>query len=355
MVTSAVTVAAFLPPIASALRERGATVEVASAGATGVTGMDNVVLHDLPLERSGNPVSFLKAVLAAIRLVRARKPDVLVCATPVASLLGVMVGRLLRVPKVVHLAWGLRSQSLAGVPRALVGLAEKVTVRGAHLTLANSESLRRAITGLDRRVADKVECLGAGSSHGVDLERFVSREPPVHEVPVVGFVGRVRADKGIYELLDAVERLQCEGFEFELLITGTLEDEALRPRLDQAKNVRCQSHTDDVPELMGAIDVLVLPSWREGFPNVVLEASASARPVITTDATGAVDSVRHEETGLIARARDVDSLTNALRSLLERPDERVRMGVAGRRWVEESFESGFVCRRLAARIVGVEE
>ncbi len=351
MVTSAVTVSSFLPPIVRALRDRGAVVDVASAALPEGSVLDGATHHALPLARSGNPLQFVAALFAAMGLVRRTRPDVLVCATPVASLLGVVVGRLLRVPRVVHLAWGLRSESLSGPGRALVAAAERRTVRLAHSTLANSPSLRDAITAADPAVTSKVECLGEGTSHGIDLGTFPEAPVADNPLPVIGFVGRVRSDKGIRELLSAAELLEDEGLEFSLLIVGELEEEELAGRLTAIRSVEYRAHTDDVPALMRELDVLVLPTWREGFPNVVLEAAATGRPVITTDATGAVDSVRHEETGLVVPARDARALAAAMRRLVLDPQERARLGQAGRAWVERSFASREVCDRLAARLL----
>lgn len=351
MVTSGVTVSTFLAPIVRALTGRGAVVDIASSSLPDGTDLAGARHHELPMARSLNPLSLLRAIATAFSLVRRSKPDILVCATPVASLVGVVLGRALRVPHVVHLCWGLRSESMSGVARHVVSGAERLTVRLAHITLANSPSLRDAVVAADPSVAGRVECLGAGTSHGVDLTRFAPAPFGTHARPVIGFVGRVRRDKGVLELLDAADALTAEGVAFDLLVVGEFEEDDLAARIAVQPSVQHRDHTDDVPALMRELDVLVLPTWREGFPNVVLEASATARPVITTDATGAVDSVQDEVTGLVVPVRDSAALAAAMRRLIDDPAERARMGKAGRAWTEAEFDETLVCDRLAARVL----
>lgn len=345
VVTSATTARAFLPSMVHALENQGFRVDVACAE-DDEGGITFAPMHALPQKRSANPMAILRAAMSLARAVRDVRPDVLICATPVASLLGATIGRALRVPCVLHLAWGLRSESLTGLPRRAMRAVEAWTVLLAHQTLANSGSLSGELAGLTHNLG-AVTCLGAGSSHGVDLVAFPLAQPSKTLPMRVGFVGRLRRDKGVFELLDAVEQVASTGRDLTLSLTGKLEDDAVVPAVERVAVAVINERTKDVAGLMAGIDVLCLPSWREGFPNVVLEAMATGRPVITTDATGARDSVIHGVTGLRVPVRNVAALKSALIQMYDHADARVQMGMDGRSWVEKDFDETQVCTNFA--------
>lgn len=349
VVTSAATVKAFLAPMVSALRREGMDVTVVCGPGAPETVAGAPVV-ELRLDRSGSPVAAVAALTDLYTLIGRFRPHLLICATPVASLLGVVVGRLQGVGSVVHLAWGLRSESMRGVARAAMSLFETMTVRLAHLTLANSSSLRDVIIADRCGAPSRVRCLGPGSSHGVNLERFRRTDPPNNEPIVVGFVGRVRRDKGVAELLEATRRMVERGVKVALELTGPLEDSSLVDAVAQHPTAKLNAPTDTPERVMAGIDILCLPSWREGFPNVVLEASATGRPVVVSDATGVRDSVVDGLTGLRFRCGDVEDLERALTRLVESPEDRRSFGLNGRSWVEENFEESVVCTRLAGHL-----
>lgn len=351
VVTSAMTAKAFLPPIVRSLTSMGVEVDVA-CGPGGTTDIGGAPTHTIPFDRSASPGAAVRAMFALRRLVKDLEPDALVCATPVAALVGVITGRLLHVRLIAYLCWGLRSETLSGVLRNIVAACEDLTVRLADLTIANSSSLCGVIASRQPTRAARVILLGKGSSHGVDLKRFsFSPAPSTNSVPKIGFVGRIRRDKGIVELLEATAQMTKRGVPLELELTGLVEDKELEGMIADRQGVHIRGATDSINRVMQGLDILCLPSWREGFPNVVLEASATGRPVVVSDATGAVDSVVDGVTGLAFHCRDVDALDGALSWLLAAPERREAMGRAGRKWVEDNFEEGHVCNLLAARLL----
>jgi glycosyltransferase involved in cell wall biosynthesis len=152
--------------------------------------------------------------------------------------------------------------------------------------------------------------------------------------PVIGFVGRITRDKGICELMEAYERLRVEYPELRLLLVGDFDGSDAIPshvRRDMAENsqVIITGVVADTSSFYHAMDFLVLPTHREGFPNVVLEAHAARKAVVTTRATGAEDSVVDGLTGILVPVADVDSLTSALSRLIRNPEEALKMGLAG--------------------------
>jgi glycosyltransferase involved in cell wall biosynthesis len=188
----------------------------------------------------------------------------------------------------------------------------------------------------------------------VDTVRFAPVSLPlgrttreIHKIPsnavVIGFLGRVTRDKGVDELARAFEIVCRHLDDAILLIVGgyehrdhpspaTMETFSTHPR------VRHVGWVPDVLPLMAAMDIFVLPTRREGLPNVLLEAAALGLPTVTTDATGARDAIIPERTGLLVPIADIERLSAALIRLASNPTLRQEMGRAGRQWVTEHFK-----------------
>jgi lipopolysaccharide/colanic/teichoic acid biosynthesis glycosyltransferase len=208
--------------------------------------------------------------------------------------------------------------------------------------------------------ADKAVVVGPGTCGGIDTERFhpvgadrksVSDLRDRLGIPddsqVIGFVGRFTRDKGIPELYQAFVSLRAHNPKLHLLLVGDFEagdpiDPDMRLRIEADRSVIRTGFIRDIALYYRAMDVCVLPTYREGFPGVPLEAQASAIPVITTSATGAIDSVLDGKTGCVVPAGDVNALGQAIGRLLSDPDLRRDMGAAGRHWVESVFRRGIV-------------
>jgi glycosyltransferase involved in cell wall biosynthesis len=198
--------------------------------------------------------------------------------------------------------------------------------------------------------AAKLCLLGKGSSNGVDVERFSPGPSHVRDwlgipqdAPVIGFVGRLTRDKGIPELLDAFETILPNEPQAHLLLVGWFDtaEDALgancRARIANHARIHCTGFVNDTAPFYRAMDVMVLPTWREGFPNVVLEAAATAIPVITTESTGSRDSVLPEVTGLLIPPGYPEAISEAVLKLVRDPVRRLRMGEAARKWVSQHF------------------
>jgi glycosyltransferase involved in cell wall biosynthesis len=157
---------------------------------------------------------------------------------------------------------------------------------------------------------------------------------------VIGFVGRLHPDKGMDTLLGALRLCADSGVTAQLLVVGADEGAVLDDRIDGTRGsvaVHTTGHADDVRPMLRAMDVLVLPSRREGFPNVVLEAAGMEVPAVVSDATGCVDAVVQDVTGLITPVGDESALAEALQALLRDNDRRRELGAAARRRAVEQF------------------
>jgi glycosyltransferase involved in cell wall biosynthesis len=170
---------------------------------------------------------------------------------------------------------------------------------------------------------------------------------------VVGFVGRLTRDKGLPELIEAFEAIRKADAAARLLLVGWFDvsedalDGAMRARIERHAGIVCTGFVEDTAPYYRSMDLLVLPTWREGFPNVVLEAAATGIPVVTTESTGSRDSVMAEVTGLLIPPGYPEAIAEAVLKLLRDPERRLRMGEAARAWVQKNYMDERVLRLTA--------
>jgi glycosyltransferase involved in cell wall biosynthesis len=330
------------------LERAGWAVHLVSAPGPELDGLARRVsgAHPVTMARGPNPGADVRALVHWVRLLRRLRPDAVLAATPKAALLGLVAARLTGVPVRVYHLWGLRLETTTGPLRRLLTLTEKATSRAATRVLAVSASLAAEYTGLaGPRVVDLI---GSGSSSGVDASHFDPSLVRPSEVGraghaaglepgrfVVGYVGRITPDKGLDTLDAAMRILAGDGVPACLLVVGA-EDVAGYDPFTAAHVHRVGPVAEPRPYYR-LMDVLCLPTLREGMPNVCLEAAAMEVPVVTTTATGAVDSIADGETGLLVPPGDAAALARALRALHQDPALSRRMGAAGRRWVRAHF------------------
>jgi len=335
------------------LREAGFRVTlVASPGELldSTAAREGVETVAIPMERRITPLTDFVSLVRLWLLLRRLRPDLIEFSTPKAGLLGTLAGLLCGVPRRVYMLRGLRLETASGFKRRILLAAERLAAACAHVVLCNSESLRAEALALGIAPAAKLRLIGNGSSNGVDLERFSPGPSDVREqfgiagdAPVVGFVGRLTRDKGLPELVEAFESILRVEAEAHLLLVGWFDasedalDDDLRNRIVHEPRIHLTGFVGSTAPYYRAMDVLVLPTWREGFPNVVLEAAATGLPVITTESTGARDSVVPEVTGLLIPPGYPEAICEAALKLLREPERRRRMGRAARAWVVEHF------------------
>jgi len=300
--------------------------------------------HYIPMERDFSIIRDLKALFNWIVLLRKTKPDFLVACTPKASLLALVAGFLSKTPHRVYILFGLRYETAQGMARVILKMTERICSACSHIVIVVSPSLATCATKEHLINPKKIRLIGIGSSNGVDSSRFVPIERSVRAEKrkaigysdddfVVGFVGRLTPDKGIATLLGALRQVTVKVPRVKLLLIGP--DEGSKVTEPWAQSVGSQPDTAQWHPLL---DVLVLPTKREGFPNVVLEAHACEIPVITTRATGAVDSVVDGENGILVDVDNAEQLVDAIILLATDQELARKMGRDGREWVKENFQ-----------------
>ena len=317
------------------------------------------------MRREISPLSDLRSFVEIWRLLRRIKPVICNSGTPKAGLLVGLAAWLTRVPCRVYTLRGLRLETAKGLKRVLLSLTERVSCFCAHRVICVSDSLRERAVGLGLVARQKTLLLGAGSSNGVDPIRFApaSEKPAIAaavrrqlgirpEQLIIGFAGRLTRDKGLPELVTAFQSVRGSLPETVLLLVGDFEEgdpvpRQIRDAIESDPSIHRVAFNSQVEKYYLVMNLFVLPTHREGFPNTVLEAQSSGLPVITTDATGAVDAIDDGVTGLRVPVGDSVKLAEAMLSLLSDPVRMQSMGQSGRERILRKFRNEVVWEALA--------
>jgi glycosyltransferase involved in cell wall biosynthesis len=349
------------------IRDRGFTVHAITSPGPDLTSLrerEGAIVHAVPMSRSISPFRDVVSLWRLCRVLRGVRPDVVHAHTPKGGLLGMLAAWICRTPVRIYHLRGLRYDTTSGPKRWMLRSAERLSCALAHRVIAVSHSVRSRIVEEGVCRGDKVKVLARGSGNGVDAAgRFTPLGEPVragtrarHGIPrqalVVGFVGRLVLDKGVAELASAWECLRESHPRLHLVLAGDLDEADPMPaevidRLRSDPRVHFVGFDPEMPPLYAAMDVVALPTYREGFPNVALEAAAMALPVVTTSVLGCVDAVQDGVTGTLIPARDPVALANALNRYLTDPGLRAAHGAAARRHVLADFRREAIWEAIA--------
>ncbi|OBF41132.1 capsule biosynthesis protein CapM [Mycobacterium sp. ACS1612] len=317
---------------------------------------EGVPVHDLEMPRRITPLRDMATTARLWRWLREVRPDIVDAHTPKGGLLGMVGAWLAHVPVRVYHMHGLPLMTATGLKRQLLRWAEKVSCLLAQEVLCVSASLQEAAVAEGLCQPDKITVLHHGSINGVDAEtgfnparvggmaRAAARaryDIPI-DAEVIAFVGRVVRDKGLVELVEAWQILRAERPELHLLVVGPFESQdPLPPEVEELlrsdPRIHLTGRISDMPPMYTAMDVVVLPTYREGFGIVAIEAAAMELPVVATEVPGCVDAVQDSVTGTLVPSRDAAALTEAIRRYLLDPELRRRHGRAGRERVLRDF------------------
>lgn len=309
----------------------------------------------IPMERHISIKRDFTALIALIKAFRREKPDMVHSMTPKAGLLCMLAAWITRVPRRVHTFTGLVWPTATGLSRRILMTTDRLTCACATHVIPEGkgvmDDLQRHITHKSMRV------LGYGNVRGVDMEYWSRENVDAGQVEALRddskftfiFVGRIVRDKGINELVDAFMRVH-ENHKVRLLLVGRFED-TLDPISDESRRIinECgdivyagTQYGKDLVAYYAAADCFVFPSYREGFPNTVLEAGAMGLPSIVTDINGSREIVESGKNGFVIPSKDVGALANAMAQMAEDADTRQQMARNARPMIASRFEQGFV-------------
>ncbi len=336
------------------LKELSREYEVVAVSSPGealgaVAEREGVKTIAVPMERHISLLKDIKSLWRMWRVLRREKPDMIHSMTPKAGLVSMMAGWLAGVPVRVHTFTGLVWPTSVGLKRRVLMATDWLTCACATHVIPEGEGVKSDL--LNHHLTNKrIKVLGYGNVMGIDLNRYNPADfnKEQHEGFTFVFVGRIVRDKGINELVKAFDRLHQEHGDTKLVLVGSREDhldpvlpETLK-RIEQGDGIDYVGRQSDVRPFYANADALVFPSYREGFPNVVIEAGAMGLPSIVTDINGSREIIIDGENGVIIPSRDEESLYRAMKRFVENPDEVKAIAANARPLIASRFEQGFV-------------
>mgnify|MGYP003417523090 CR=1 FL=1 len=349
-------------PMVKDLQGRGyEIVSVSSPGESLIRLREKgVKVIEVPMERRISMFRDLMSLMRMISVFRKEKPFMVHSMTPKAGMLCMLAGWLTRVPRRVHTFTGLVWPTSTGLKRRILIATDWLTCACATHIIPEG---RGVMNDLQSHITKKpMKVLGYGNVRGVDMERF-SRRQEVEEkakgIKTEGiftfiFVGRIVGDKGINELVSAFAELHKKYEKIRLLLIGNLEQH-LDPLKAETLNV-IDKHTsiellgpkygDELLAYYAASDCFVFPSYREGFPNTVMEAGAMGLPSIVTDINGSREIIIDGKNGVIIPSKDIEALYHAMEEMITNSNKTKEYADNAREMIASRFERGFVCKCL---------
>lgn len=319
-------------------------------------GVDTIAI---PMERHIAPFKDLRSLFGIIRVFKKEKPTIVHSMTPKAGLLCMVAAWLARVPVRIHTFTGLVFPTSSGLKRRILMMTDWMTCACATHIIPEGEGVKNDLIRF--KITKKpLEVLGYGNIAGVDVERFSARPEVVKLASEIKepntfiflYVGRIVGDKGINEMCQAFTELCSKYNNIRLLLVGSYE-EALDPVSAQTKDLINQNTAikvvgpksrDELVAYYAASDCFVFPSYREGFPNTVLEAGAMGLPSIVTDINGSREIIQDGSNGLVITSKNVDELRKAMERMIVDEPLRVKMAGVARSCIVERYERSFVHR-----------
>lgn len=329
------------------------------------TEQEGVPGYGIEMPRRITPFKDMVALWQMHGALRKIRPHIVHANTPKGGLLGMISAWICRVPVRIYHIRGLPFLTTSGWKRHVLRWSEKIACRSAHSVLCVSHSIRHIAIREKLCPENKIQVLASGSGQGVDAD---GRFNPAHysdemrralretlHIPdgalVIGYVGRIVRDKGIEELAEAWTHLRERYPNLYLLLVGDYEPQdpvpdTVRHRFSEDRRVILTGWVAETAPYYALMDILVLPSYREGFPNTPLEASAMRLPVVATQIPGCVDAVTDGLTGTLVPVHNSQALTEAIDRYIRNPDLRQQHGKAGGEQVLGKFRQEIISQAL---------
>lgn len=352
----------FFEPMVKDLQGRGyEIVSVSSPGESLIRLREKGVRTiEVPMERRISMFRDLMSLMRMISVFRKEKPFMVHSMTPKAGMLCMLAAWITRVPRRVHTFTGLVWPTSTGVKHRILMATDWLTCACATHIIPEGKGV---MNDLQSHITKKpMKVLGYGNVRGVDMEKF-SRRQEVEEMAkkmkqegifTFIFVGRIVGDKGINELVSAFTELHKKYEKTRLLLVGRFEKE-LDPLKAETLNVIDKhisieslgpKYGDELLAYYAASDCFVFPSYREGFPNTVMEAGAMGLPSIVTDINGSREIIIDGKNGVIIPSKDVEALYHAMEEIITNSDKTKEYADNAREMIASRFERGFVCKCL---------
>jgi glycosyltransferase involved in cell wall biosynthesis len=335
--------------------------------------LQEVSVYPVEMTRKITPWKDLKALWKLYRYFKKEQPLIVHTHTPKAGTIGMIASKLAGVPHRLHTVAGLPLLETKGNKRKLLNLVEKTTYACASKIYPNSNGLKNIITQEGFCKPEKIKIIANGSSNGINTQIFnpeiVSNEDQLHLKKTLGiaptdfvfiYVGRLTGDKGINELLLVFQKIAMEFKDTKLLLVGFFEtnlDPLQKDTLSEIKNnaqVIYVPFQNDVRPYYAISDVLVFPSYREGFPNTILEAGAMGLPTIATNINGCNEIIEEQKNGILIPPKDTEALFTSMKKVMLDPTFRSHLKQNARPMILSRFEQILVWEALLAEYKNLE-
>lgn len=326
---------------------------------------ENCKFIGLPMTRTISPLKDIVSIFKLIKLLKKLRPDIVHTHTPKAGLIGMTAAWLCKVPVRLHTVAGLPLMEAKGLKKGILIWVEKMTYAFACYVYPNSFELKKYILENNFVSAKKLKVIGNGTSNGIDTDYFKKTPDILKQAQALKqqfsltisditfiFIGRIVKDKGINELVQSFNQLNQKYSNLKLLLVGNFEDELdpidanTKEIINLNNNIICTGFINDVRAYLAASDVLIFPSYREGFPNVPLQAGCMDLPMIVSDINGCNEIVENYINGLIIPAKNVAALQLAMEKMIT--DEKLRCSCAysSRQKIVENYSREFIWNKL---------
>ena len=348
-------------PIATAAKKKGYDVHVATANGDFTLEIESYGLkhHVIPISRSGiNPIYELFTMGSIISLYKKIQPDLVHMVTIKPVIYGGIAARLMKIPSVVFAISGLGYTFVDKSYRArillyLVRFLYKLALGKSNLIAIfhNFEDRDMFLQFYNDPFGDssqlsrlKTESALVIRGSGIDLKKFNYKPENINQKPIILMVSRLLRDKGIIEFAKAAKILVNKGYSANFYIVGDLDygnpaslsDSELND-LQNEKIVEFIGYKENIYDFLVSCNIVVLPSYREGLPKILIEAAACGRATVTTDVPGCRDAIEPDKTGILVPVREPIKLADAIEKLIKNPEMRIQYGKAGRELAKKEF------------------
>lgn len=305
--------------------------------------------------KRGISITGITAIMRLYKIFKQEQFDIIQYSTPNASMYASIAGKIAKIKVRLYCQWGIRYVGFSGIQRKIFKILEKIVAKNSTWIEPDSYGNLKFSQREKLYSPENSSVVWNGSASGVNLEKFniTNKEKWREEIRskynirneeiVIGFVGRLDRDKGINELLRAFYLCKNENIRLKLLLIGNADktetiDEKLYKIAKKDENIIFTGNVKDTERYFSAMDIFTLPSYREGFGSVVIEAETMEIPVIVTNIPGPTDAMVEDETGLVIEKANVEELKNAIKKLADNPFLRNEMGKKGHKFSKENFD-----------------
>lgn len=318
---------------------------------------EKVRVKEIHMTRRITPIDDIKALWKMYWFLKKENPSIVHTHTPKAGIIGMLAAKFAGVPIRLHTVAGLPLLEVSGVKRKVLNFVERQTYKTATNVYPNSFGLKKIIEENNFCDSRKIKVIANGSSNGIDTEYFnpsiFSEEEKQEKRNQLGilkndfvfvFVGRLVRDKGINELIQAYIELEKEQKNCKLLLVGPFEsdlDPLLPETINEIRNngkIISVGYQKDVRLFFALSNVLVFPSYREGFPNVVMQAGAMGLPAIVSDINGCNEIIKNNENGIIIPVKDTTAIFDAMQKIISDKELRTKLEGNSRKNISTLYE-----------------